>query len=245
MAFFSSLLLAAATPAFSVEDKSAQLDTLATRQDYTALTAQITGINSAEEFHAVLDWLGQEWQGGSSVLIAFHYAGLLQQTARQLPGDEGEQLRGSALSVLLYAAAVSMVDGKQCGDASAPENRFQQAVEFIRAGQLNTLSPELREQAARIAVTMEQRTWAKRSAAGDAKILCTGGMQEISHNLAAGAPVREVEAKEGQIGRQMVIENDGKYVPTVIPAEQWLPKAEVARADVPSIVRTLAGLTAK
>lgn len=245
MAFLSSLLLAAATPAFSADEKRAQLDAVAASEDYSALTAQITGIRSGDEFHTVLDWLGAKWLDGSSVLIAFHYAGLLQQAARQLPGDEGEQLRGSALAVLLYAAAVSMVDGKQCSDASAPERRFQQAVEFIRAGQLDGINPELKAQAAQAAVAIEQRTWVKRSRAGDAKILCTGGMQEIAHNLKAGSPVREVEAKEGQIGRQRVVESDGKYVPGIIPAEQWLQKAEPVRGEVSAIVNALAGLSAK
>jgi hypothetical protein len=56
-------------------------------------------------------------------------------------------------------------------------------------------------------------------------------MEEMSYNMTHGT-MREVEAKPGQIGRQIVVDGDGKYRPSVREQKAWQPEAEAARSSL-------------
>jgi hypothetical protein len=133
----------------------------------------------------------------------------------------------------LYAYAAIGIDGARCGDRSAPSNRLDQLMGW--EGRiwpfLTEMTPEQRQMAVDLAVRTEERTRARRDSKGDVEFLCRGGMEEMSYNMTHGT-MREVEAKPGQIGRQIVVDGDGKYRPSVREQKAWQPEAEAARSSL-------------
>lgn len=246
MSFLAALVFAqsAVVPASPIFDKAqhlAALDSAFEKRDYNQIVKIALEPKSSPETLASLDWLGAKFKQGSSPAIALTYSRLLNAIAASEPGKEGNGLRGTALAALIYAAASSSVEDRQCADKTAWGNRLMQMAPYIQQSGLRDLDDETRRFAAAIALQIEKNTWDRRKAEDDAAFLCMNGMRAITAGLAAGA-VREEKPTPGQIGRQVkvTVPSDFKYERR--SDAEWWTEAEALRAQLPNLVLQLAGV---
>jgi hypothetical protein len=246
MSALLALFIAGATPelpASSTASHEASLTKLLQSKDYGELTKLVLSPKSKEEFRSNLDWLSVRWQEGSTALVPFLYARLLEAATRGKADEQAAQLRGTALAAMLYVYGVASIDGARCGDRSAPTHRQDQMIEvfseLLKAARF--MSFEMRQEAVGIAVGMERKTADARDAAGDVEFFCRYGLEETQYNLKYGT-AQEVPARPGQFGRQVVLTGDGKYVPSTIAESIWRPIALKARAEMPNSVGKLVGI---
>ena len=237
---FSLLLGAAAATGQSPADHVAKLDAALVAQDYKQLSDQyLDRTQSPQDSIAALDWAKKRWTAGSSAAVPFVYSRLLWSMVDGSSDPRANGLKQTAVAALLYVIGTTGIDGARCGDPSAPADRRLRIVsmgrDLIAYGA--KLPPNEREQAVFVATAIEQRTAAVRDRQGDAQFLCRYGMEEITHNLRHG-PAKERSAKPGELGRQIELTGDGKYVPSIRPEAIWRPEAEKARSTL------LADLTA-
>ncbi len=92
---------------------------------------------------------------------------------------------------------------------------------------------EIKNQVIAIAVAIESKTAETRDSTGDVNFVCRFGREETAYNLQHGT-AKERPARPGEIGRQIVLKGDGKYVPSTVPEEVWRPEAQKAREALPS-----------
>jgi len=91
---------------------------------------------------------------------------------------------------------------------------------------------EKKDEAVAIAVGIESRTAAVRDSTGDINFVCRFGLEETTYNLKHGTAT-ERPARPGEIGRQIELKGDGKYVPSTVPEAVWRPQAQKAREALP------------
>jgi|GEM_PF-5584873 len=249
--FASALAVAVASPAAAAppampppaaEDlgRVARLSALLAAQDHMALGRMIREPATEADVRTDLDWLKERLLEGNSVWIAMLYAKLLWSLSDRSPPEAAGELRQTAVMATLYAYGAIGIDGARCGDRSAPSHRLDQLMGWEPRiwPFLAEMIPEHRQRAIDLAVQIEQRTRARRDAAGDVEFLCRAGMEEMSYNMAHGT-MREVEPKPGQIGRQIVVDGDGKYRPSVRQEKAWRPEAEAARSGLRAFLSEL------
>lgn len=246
MSFFAALFLAQSPalpvpPVFDQVQHVAALDAAFEKRDYNQIVKTALEPKSPTEAGASLDWLGAKFQQGTSPAIALTYSRLLNAVAKSQLGTGGDDLRGTALAALIYAAASSSIEDRQCADRTAWGNRFTQMAPFIRQGGFLDLDEKTRRFAAEIALLIEKTTWDRRKVNDDAAFLCMNGMRAITAGLSAGS-VREEMPTPGQIGRQMkvTVPNEFKYERR--PDAEWWPEAEALRAQLPQLVIQLAAV---
>lgn len=239
-----ALAVAAASPAAAAQapapppaaqggERAARLSALLAAQDLMTLGRMIREPVTEADVRTDLDWLKDRLMEGNSAWIAMLYAKLLWSVADRSPPEAAGELRQTAVMAALYAYAAIGIDGARCGDRSAPSNRLNQLIgwEIGIWAFLTEMTPEHRQRAINLAVLIEERTRARRDSKGDVEFLCRAGMEEMSYNMAHGT-MREIEAKPGQFGRQIVVDGDGKYRPSVREDKVWRPEAQAARSSL-------------
>lgn len=238
----SAAAAAAAAPAPA--DHVAKLDAALAAQDYKRLSdVMLDRAQSPRDSVAALDWAKMRWMAGSSAAVPFVYSRLLWSMAEGSADPRANGLKQTAVAALLYVIGTTGIDGTRCGDRTAPADR---RLRIISAGRDLLaygvqLPPNEREQAIYVATAIEQRTAAVRDQQGDAQFLCRYGMEETTHNLRYGT-ARERAPKPGELGRQVELSGDGKYVPSLRLEAEWRPEAQKARATLMADLSGLLGL---
>lgn len=105
---------------------------------------------------------------------------------------------------------------------------------------VSSLSDAERAQIVDLVVEVERKTAAKRFETGDANFLCKGGMSQISFGLANGT-TREVAPEPGQFGRQIKVDDGGKYQPELVGKEEWGKIAATRRAGLRNALEAMLG----
>jgi len=220
-----------------VQTTIAAADRLLQDRDYEVLSGRLT--NPGLLGRTYLDWLGAKFMSGESAFVAYFYAIYLQDVASQLPPEQAENIRGTALAALLYAIVVSDVDAQQCADRSARADRATKfAITLSQSGLLELADP-VRESAALIALAFEERSWTLRQEIDDTGFLCQNGMAAITAGLAAGN-YDEREPVPGEIGRQIGVTPPEDFVYERLDPEIWLPVAQARRENLPETIKALA-----
>lgn len=240
--------LAQATPAqplrapqFDLAEYVVGLDAALADADYNAISEATLKPASALQAKASLDWLGMQFNRGASPMIALTYARLLGAVAQAAPGSSGDGLRGTALAAMIYAAAASSIDDRQCADRTAWGNRLQQMTPLLQQSGLLGLDDRNRRLAAAVALHIEKTTWETRKQADDAAFLCMNGMTAMTAGIAKGS-VKEVNPREGQIGRQMSVKVPDGFRYERRSNSEWWSEAETLRAQLPALVLALANV---
>lgn len=236
-----ALTVSGVSPALSQEPDGhvARLDVELAKDDYSALGDILFNPKSAEEARASLDWLGEHFKRGESPFIAFAYARLLMGFANEMPAEQAEGLKGTALAAMLYASSASLVEALQCADGTARSDRAQQFSAHLANSGLLDLDEKVREQAAWIAVTIEQQTWSARRMRNDARFLCANGMAAMTAGIQAGQ-AQERAPREGEVGRQIAVTPPANFVYERRADEEWWEDAEKLRAQLPALLAMLA-----
>jgi hypothetical protein len=223
----------------SPEHAPAVLDALLAARDYKTLGERIRDVSRQPDLVSDLDWLKNRTLEGNTAFVTMLYSRLLWTAAGGLPEESQRGWRMTAAMMTLYTQAAISIDGQRCGDRSAPAHRGQQLLGWNREiwPFLASLSVEERQTLVRVATAIEGKTAARRDGRGDVDFLCRAGMEETQYNLTHGT-AREEPPAPGMIGRQVVLEGDGKYKPSERPEAEW-------RADAARMRATLTtGLTA-
>jgi len=228
-------------PRFDRTQHMDALNALKAEANYSALAAEIDQPESGPEVMATMDWLKEQFVSGSSSFFSFKYSQSLSAVARNLPDEQGEQLSGTALAAMLYSVIAARAEGLQCADVSARAERSSRFINLLAQSGLLDEKPELRSQAAWVALAVERSTWPQRKAANDAKFLCMNGMSAMAAGLASGA-VKEVETPEGLLGttREVTVPEDFVYQRRA--DEEWWPEAEERRATNEELLKSLANI---
>ncbi|WOE74590.1 hypothetical protein [Alterisphingorhabdus coralli] len=234
----SSNSAASAPRAFDRATHYALLNQLKDKAEYLKIGEIIDKPSSQDEANANLDWLGIQFKTGASSYFSFQYSRLLSAYADAIPGNQGDQLRGTALAAMLHAIIASQAEAQQCADRTARADRPMRFMQMLNTMGLLEQNEEVRKMAGFIAFNMEQRTWDVRKQINDASFLCMNGMAAMSAGLTNSEP-REVETPEGQIGRTFTVQPPADFVYERLPNEEWWPKAEELRAKNGAALKSL------
>jgi hypothetical protein len=223
------------------EPREARLEKLLSAEDWLELGQMLKSPKDQPEFDADLMWLRQKTLDGKSAFLSLTYGSGLWYMASSIKDERQKRaIQSTSLLMHLYAISATNIDGTQCVDKTAPSNRIDQIMRYTPEiwDFAASLSDEERTQILDYVVEIEQTTAPKRLASGDAKFLCMGGMSQISFGLANGT-TREVPPEPGQFGRQIKVDDGGKYVPEVIAKEEWGKVATERRAGLRNAIETL------
>lgn len=226
-------------PTFDQTAHFAMLETLLGAKDYGAIKAQFSKAGSAAEYFANLDWLGAKFKQGESTFIALNYSMMLSAVADNQSPQEAEGLRGTALAALLYAISVGSIEGQQCDDQTARLNRAEQYMGLLGESKLLEIQETSRQQAAYIALMIEQSTWPRRKAMDDTRFLCANGMAAMMAGLKDGQTA-EQPAQAGQTGRQIAVTPPADFVSARRKDAEWWADAEKMRQRLRETVMGLA-----
>ena len=223
-------------------DVAASLDRMLDAKDYNNLCTAALSVGSVPALRPYLDWEQARMTRGASAIVAFMYARDLWRTAAALPAEQGNMLRQTAAGTLLYAYGAVQIDGARCADATAPQNRLDQLITIYRDvwAFLRAASVAEREQIVRLALLIDARSAAARTAQGDDEFLCRYGMEETSYGLQHGT-ARDVPTAPGQVGRTIAVTSEG-YRPRIRPESEARPIADRHRAALHQTLNQLAGL---
>lgn len=219
-------------------DRAAQLEAMYDEGDYAALNLALFEPASESDLMTGLDWLGMKYRTDGSSYISLVYGRLLEAIAELVPADNAEQLRGTALAALVQAALTAQIDSQQCADATARSTRAEQVFAEISNSPLLEMDREMRRNAAFIVMLNEDITWTARQSLDQGEVLCAGGMLGMIAGLAGGT-VREREAREGEIGRQIEVTPPDDFVFGRRPQAEWVVDAERLRQSREALVQVL------
>lgn len=245
--FIAALLLASDQQVVDNKPKSEAISHLETLESlladkkYLELRKIIFNPKTPDEFSESLDWLQGNWFEGNSALIPVIYAIMLWKITENSPNNaEKQNLRSTAVASMLYFYGVIGIDGARCGDYTALVNRRDQFPTIIPDlfKYIMTMSPAEKNIVVEVAVGVEARTAARRDEIGDVEFLCAGGLEQIRYGLKNGT-TKEVPAKPGQIGRQILVDDGGKYKPTTLEPKIWKPVAAKARTEMKARLESL------
>jgi hypothetical protein len=225
----------------SSEPREARLERLVSAEDWLELGKMLKSPKDQPEFDADLMWLRQKTLDGKSAFLSLAYgSGLWNMASAITDQSQKRAIQSTALLMHLYAISATNIDGAQCADKTAPSNRMEEIMRYTPGiwDFAASLSNEERSQIVDYVVEVEQTTAPKRLASGDARFLCMGGMSQMSFGLANGT-TREVPPEAGQFGRQMKVDDGGKYVPEVIAGEEWSKIAAERRVGLRDAVDAL------
>ncbi len=233
-AFLCVLLSTASVSAEPDAELISKLNNSLTAQDYVTLANVMMSPQTQAELKTTLDWAQERWLAGATAAVPFVYSSLLWAMSRHYSPADAVGLKGTAAAALLYVLGVTGIDGARCGDRSAPADR---KLKIMMGGKevlqyLATRPEEEKNKAITIALTIESRTAATRDATGDVNFVCRFGLEETTYNLNHGTAT-ERPARPGEIGRQIELKGDGKYVPSTVPEAVWRPQAQKAREALP------------
>ena len=187
-----------------------------------------------DEFSESLSWLRDHWLEGNSAYVPITYALALWEYAKNEPDYYiKHNLKITAVTSMLYFYGVIEIDGARCADHTALAHRREQFPTIIPnlLDYISEMSSAEKNLSVKVAIGVEVKTAARRDEIGDVEFLCTGGLEQISYGLKNGT-TKEVPAKPGQFGRQIVVDDGGKYKPRTLEPKIWQPVASQARIDM-------------
>jgi hypothetical protein len=207
-----------------------QLDGLVTAKKWNEL-ADALATAKGEDFARKADWLQAKVDAGGGLPLVLAYTQSVWDLGRATPtADPDKDLRVTAAFMFLYAYTLIAVDGTKCEDRSAPGHRFDQVLEmdapilkFLKAK-----PQKLKDKLVDAALGYEKLTAPSRK---NDDVLCRGGLHEIMAGLKSGA-THEEPTRSGEIGKSIAVAAPPDYAPRFLPAAEYLPLQEKARAAV-------------
>jgi hypothetical protein len=228
-----------AQPGFSRETHIALLDEAAREPRRVKLAELVFNPQNDDEALANLDWLGAKFIGGDSAFFAFAYSRTLIDAARSLPTAQADSLNGTAFAAMIYAVAASYVDGLQCADITARNNRAGQFASHLQELGFSKLDKPTRLKASYIAAAVEQRSWIARRVTDDTAFQCLNGMDAMFAGLESGQAA-ERAPKQGEIGKQVEVSIPTGFVFKRRGDAEWWADAEKIRSKLPELIAQLA-----
>lgn len=224
-----------------IDSRESKLEKAVASEEWLELGTLLKNPADRQEFDNDLMWLQRKTFAGSSAFLSLSYgAGLWHMASAISDEPQKRQVQGTALAMHLYAIALVNIDGPQCVDKTAPLHRMDQLMSYTPGiwDFAASMSDAERAQVMQIVLVLEQKTAAKRLESGDANFLCRDGMSQIAFGLANGT-TKEVESQPGQFGRQINVDDGGKYKPEVVSKEEWGKVAATRRAGLKDAINAI------
>jgi hypothetical protein len=229
-----------AAPGRPVPGDSAQLDAWYDQKDYGPLTQRLRSVRNESEVLLDISWEQKKLIDGGGFMVAYATLYDTWRVGAALPAESGTQFKDGAVVAFLYALDLAIVDGVRCADPSAPGHRVDQLVmqnrDLVRY--LVSLPIARRMELGSISLQLEAATAPIRR---EDSVLCSGGMEEISHDLKANGdnPLPSDPSRPGGY----VVPSAPGYNPGFLAADQVAPKLAQARRQLPAnLTKFLAGL---
>ena len=222
-------------------DHAERLEAMYDEGDYAALNFALFEPATEADLTTGLDWLGMKYRTDGSTYISLSYSRLLEGVAELVPPETGDQFRGTALAALVQAVLAARIDGQQCSDATARAVRADHLIATVGYSPLLELDEEMRRNAAFIVMLNEEVTWTARQSLDQSEVLCTGGMLGMMAGMAGGT-MREREAREGEIGRQIEVTPPEGFEYGRRPEAEWVADAERIRQSREAMLLVLLGI---
>lgn len=219
---------------------AAELDALLGAKNYLEIGKVLKAANTANAVLLDMNWESQKMTAGASAFISFAYAFDLWRLGSSLQPPQADELKKTAVMVVLYTYELIDLDGQKCQDVSAPGNRMHQTTmsfpQIIKYGAaLPDPDKNIVEQ---IALKLEQRTAPLRA---DDDFICRDGLDEIQKGLEKNGdkPLPQLPTQPGMIGKTVGIPQDPTYQAKFVPKDVWLPKQAAERASLPKLLATV------
>jgi len=228
------------------KDRYATLDSLLAEREYSKMLALLQNASSRKIFDADLMWLQRQSLDGYTAYSNLIYGQNLWVAIGQSTDPRIDQAKQTAAAQIVYTLWVLDIDGARCSDRSAPSDR---SLKIMTAAYpilewARNADPKSKALIANFIAMLDDRTKEKRVTDFDSAFLCTGGLAHMSYGLQHGSTT-EREPKEGEFGRQVVIDDDGAYVPSLIELNEWRKIAEEKRSNRKSWINRLLAIEAE
>jgi hypothetical protein len=225
-------------------------DTLLAEQELIPLLLSIQHYTASHHDLVAPRWLvARIDEGHGSAALPITLAKLFARPARHPAGKSGtwEVHDLIAWQWLTYARIVAFVDAPSCADRSASEDKLSNLMrnfaEIDAAGRAQP--PEQLQGPLDAAMALEARTWPTRLKE-PSRWLCSGGMAEMAHSLAAGGHTRTTAATGGShYGRQIEVARDPAWRPAFSDPASWVPTHETRRSNARALMLRWAQLGKK
>lgn len=227
--------------------RESKMENLLAAEDWFELGKLLKNPKDQTEFDADLMWLQRKTFEGKSAFLSLSYgAGLWYVASAISDENQKRQVQSTSLLIHLYAIAASNIDGAQCVDRTAPQNRIEQIMRYTPEiwTFAASLSDEERTQKVNYVVEVDKTTAEKPLETGDANFLCKGGMSQITFGLANGT-TREVAPEPSQFGRQIKVDDGGKFKPELVSKEEWGKIAATRRVELRTVINTILNVSKK
>lgn len=229
------LALTMAPPGRPMPADESGLDAMLARGEMATLTARLRSARSLQDASLDLNWEQKQIFDGAGFMLSYAYMYDLWRVGFALPGEDGDGLKQAAAMMFLYSLDLIEVDGPRCDDVSAPAHRRDQLLGQNRSivAYLQALPREKRSSAGSLSLDIESATAPSRK---DDAVLCSGGLAEMREGLDAngGASLKRVPSAPGTGGEAYAVPPPVGFRPKFVGADVWRPKAEAARAALPS-----------
>ena len=103
-----------------------QLEDLLTREQYDDLSRAFAAITAPDEILLLINWQEAKVLDGDGAFLAFEYSKTLERAARAFPTGLAD-FRESGATYLVYAYALTAIDGAACEHPDGPQ-AFAQAI---------------------------------------------------------------------------------------------------------------------
>jgi hypothetical protein len=205
----------------------ALLDKLLSEHNYAELANSTRNSADSSLIVSELDWGKTRMMAGKSVIVP-----LLYSTELWVVGSANPQyanLQETAALITIYSLMVIYADGVKCADQTAPGHRIDAVATQYREPlkMLATLPVAQRTTIIEAAARMEAYTAPLRT---NDNYLCRFGMQETIDNLKKGQNLKELQPQPGQVGKQLLIQDDLDYEPEYVSRDQWEPEQRESRS---------------
>lgn len=213
------------------EDRYSTLDSLLAKREYSKIRGLLQNVSSREIFDKDLMWLQRQSMSGHTAFSNLMYGQNLWAMVSQSTDPRVDQVKQTAAAQIAYTLWVLDIDGARCSDRSAPADR---SLKIMTASYpilewARNSDPESKSLIVKVILLLDDKMKERRVADFDSAFLCTGGLQHMAYGLKNGSTT-EREPKEGEFGRQVVIDDGGDYVPGLIELEEWRKISEEKRA---------------
>jgi hypothetical protein len=207
-----------------------RLDALVAAKRWNDL-ADVMAQAQGEDFVRKIDWLKAKIDAGGGLPLVLAYTQSLWDLGRSNPAaDPDKDLRVTAAFMLLYSYALIGVDGAKCEDHSAPGHRLDQVLDMDAPilKFLKTRPQKLKDKLIAGVIGYEKFTAPLRK---DDDVLCRGGLHEMMAGFESGT-VHQEPTTSGQGGQSYAVEAPPSYAPQFLPAAEYVPLQEKARATL-------------
>jgi hypothetical protein len=223
-------------PGAAMPSDLGDLDKALADQDYPKLTARLRAAHTSADVLQDMNWERAKVVRGASFIISYDYMYDLWRMGSALPEPNASGLKVSSVVYLLYNIAIIMTDGPKCSDPSAPGHRLDQLIIQNRPiiQYMKTMSEADRTMAGTLAIALEAATAPRRQ---NDDVLCSGGMAQMVQSLKAQGdkPLPASPGAPGSVGQSYAVPAAPGYKPSFLSLEQWKPKQEQARQQLPLV----------